>query len=130
MLRKTGRVCTVVASSSLLALTAPAVSEDWPVRPMTMVAPFATCGAVDVLGRTRAARVSELLGQQIINKFKMFTSGPKAQTRSASVRVSKCKKQTFAIWSEQKRKTAMLRSFQSHCPRASDGNVLPLSAPA
>jgi tripartite-type tricarboxylate transporter receptor subunit TctC len=33
---------------------------------MTMVVPFAAGGAVDVLGRTLAARASEILGQQIV----------------------------------------------------------------
>ena len=33
---------------------------------MTMVVPFAAGGAVDVLGRTLAARAAEILGQQIV----------------------------------------------------------------
>jgi tripartite-type tricarboxylate transporter receptor subunit TctC len=48
----------------LFSLTARA--QDWPTRPMTMVVPFAAGGAVDVLGRTLAARGSEILGQQIV----------------------------------------------------------------
>ena len=40
--------------------------RDWPNRPVTMVVPFAAGGAVDVLGRVLAARLGEILGQQII----------------------------------------------------------------
>jgi tripartite-type tricarboxylate transporter receptor subunit TctC len=51
---------------SLLCLAAPCLAQDFPNRPMTMVIPFAAGGAVDVLGRTLAARAGELLGQQIV----------------------------------------------------------------
>jgi tripartite-type tricarboxylate transporter receptor subunit TctC len=54
----------------LIVLTAlaaaPAQAQDYPNRPMTMVVPFAAGGAVDVLGRTLAARAAEILGQQIV----------------------------------------------------------------
>jgi tripartite-type tricarboxylate transporter receptor subunit TctC len=66
MPRTTGRAPFAVALSLLLSLIAPAMAEDWPTRPMSMVVPFAAGGAVDVLGRTLAARASELLGQQIV----------------------------------------------------------------
>ena len=52
----------------LMALTAavPALAQDWPTRPMTMIVPFAAGGAVDVLARALGARTAEILGQQII----------------------------------------------------------------
>ncbi|MSP46315.1 MAG: hypothetical protein EXQ83_10780 [Xanthobacteraceae bacterium] len=50
----------------LASLTAPSSAQDFPNRPMTMVVPFAAGGAVDVLGRTLAARAAEILGQQIV----------------------------------------------------------------
>jgi tripartite-type tricarboxylate transporter receptor subunit TctC len=53
----------------LLALSgasAPAVAQDWPQRPVTMVVPFAAGGGADVMGRILAQRLSELLGQQVI----------------------------------------------------------------
>src|SRR5215813_8229761 len=49
-----------------LALSRPAVAEDWPSRPVTMVVPFAAGGPVDVSGRILAQRVSEILGHQIV----------------------------------------------------------------
>jgi tripartite-type tricarboxylate transporter receptor subunit TctC len=54
---------------ALLACSTPTLAQDvanWPNRPMTMVVPFAAGGAVDVLGRTIAARTAEILGQQIV----------------------------------------------------------------
>ena len=44
----------------------PAVTQDWPTRPVTMVVPFAAGGGTDVLGRIIGRRLSEILGQQII----------------------------------------------------------------
>jgi tripartite-type tricarboxylate transporter receptor subunit TctC len=50
------------------ALTFPtaSIAETWPSRPVTMVVPFAAGGIGDVLGRILAARLSELLGQQVV----------------------------------------------------------------
>ncbi len=45
---------------------APALAQSYPSRPITMVVPFAAGGAFDVLGRILAARMGQILGQQII----------------------------------------------------------------
>src|SRR5215218_1988341 len=47
-------------------LSDPAGSQDWPIRPVTMVVPFAAGGPTDVLGRVTAERMSQILGQQIV----------------------------------------------------------------
>jgi tripartite-type tricarboxylate transporter receptor subunit TctC len=41
-------------------------AQTYPSRPITMVVPFAAGGAFDVMGRILAARMSEILGQQVI----------------------------------------------------------------
>jgi tripartite-type tricarboxylate transporter receptor subunit TctC len=41
-------------------------AQTYPSRPITMVIPFAAGGAFDVMGRILAARMSEILGQQVI----------------------------------------------------------------
>jgi tripartite-type tricarboxylate transporter receptor subunit TctC len=53
-------------AAAMAASIAPAAAQDWPTKPLTMVYPFATGSAADVLGRTFAARLSELLGQPVI----------------------------------------------------------------
>ena len=55
-----------LALASLLALPAPAASQDWPTRPMTMVIPFSAAGGVDVVGRIMAARMAEILRRPVI----------------------------------------------------------------
>jgi tripartite-type tricarboxylate transporter receptor subunit TctC len=49
-----------------LTLSATAGSQEWPARPVTLVVPYAAGGPVDTIGRIMAARLSELLGQQVI----------------------------------------------------------------
>lgn len=49
-----------------LATIAAAQASDWPSRPVTMIVPFAAGGPTDVVGRILAARMSEILKQQII----------------------------------------------------------------
>ena len=50
----------------VFALSGSASAQDYPSRPVTMVIPFAAGGPTDVLGRVMGARMSELLGQQVI----------------------------------------------------------------
>jgi tripartite-type tricarboxylate transporter receptor subunit TctC len=49
-----------------LVATLPAAAQEWPLRAMTMVVPFAAGGGADVMGRILAQRLSELLRQQVI----------------------------------------------------------------
>jgi tripartite-type tricarboxylate transporter receptor subunit TctC len=53
-------------AAALIALTNTTLAQDWPIRPVTMVYPFAAGSAADVLGRLFASRLSELLGQTVI----------------------------------------------------------------
>ena len=54
------------ACAALFTLSGATHAQDYPTRPITMVIPFAAGGPTDVLGRVVAARMSELLGQQIV----------------------------------------------------------------
>ncbi|HEV3371637.1 MAG TPA: tripartite tricarboxylate transporter substrate-binding protein [Xanthobacteraceae bacterium] len=63
------RTCIgIVAASALACLAAsdPASAQSWPSRPLTMVVPFAAGGGADAMGRILAARLAEILGQQVI----------------------------------------------------------------
>src|SRR4051794_8355906 len=44
----------------------PALAQDWPTRPITLVVPLAAGGGSDGLVRIFAPRLSELLGQSVI----------------------------------------------------------------
>jgi tripartite-type tricarboxylate transporter receptor subunit TctC len=56
-------IASVLAS---VAACDPAAAQTWPSRSMTMVVPFAAGGGADIMGRILAARLSEILGQQVI----------------------------------------------------------------
>lgn len=49
-----------------LAITTGAVAQDYPNRPITMVVAYAAGGPVDTVARIVGARLSEVLGQQVI----------------------------------------------------------------
>src|SRR6202790_888164 len=59
-------ICIAASVLALVAAHDPAAAQSWPSRPMTMVVPFAAGGGADIMGRILAARLSEILGQQVI----------------------------------------------------------------
>ena len=63
-----GRLSRYVAVALVASLKCigPALSQEWPTRPVTMVVPFAAGGPADTVGRILAPGLSELLGQQVI----------------------------------------------------------------
>ncbi|HEY3639754.1 MAG TPA: tripartite tricarboxylate transporter substrate binding protein [Xanthobacteraceae bacterium] len=56
----------VITLAVPLPSAGPAAAQSWPTPPVSMVVPFAPGGSVDVMGRILAARLSEVLGQQVI----------------------------------------------------------------
>jgi tripartite-type tricarboxylate transporter receptor subunit TctC len=61
------RAATMVfAFAAICAAASPAAAETWPSRPITMVVPLAAGSGLDVVGRLLAARLGDVLDQQII----------------------------------------------------------------
>ena len=60
------RLLCLAAALTALGCATPASAQDWPVRPVTMVVPFAAGGPMDTLARILQPALSETLGQQII----------------------------------------------------------------
>jgi tripartite-type tricarboxylate transporter receptor subunit TctC len=44
----------------------PAVAQDWPTRPLTLIVPWAAGGGTDVMARIVGRRMSEILGQEVV----------------------------------------------------------------
>jgi tripartite-type tricarboxylate transporter receptor subunit TctC len=55
-----------IAITAVMLATSSAVAQSWPTRSVTMVVPFAAGSASDTVGRILSARLSEVLGQQIV----------------------------------------------------------------
>ena len=62
MLGKSIFAALLAASGAL----SPALAEDYPTRPITMIIPLAVGGSTDVLGRIMAKGMSEALGQTVV----------------------------------------------------------------
>src|SRR6476469_11027970 len=56
----------IAAFAALVGAITPATAQDWPIRPVTMVYPFAAGSAADAMGRIFASRLSELLAQTVV----------------------------------------------------------------
>jgi tripartite-type tricarboxylate transporter receptor subunit TctC len=56
----------IAALMGSLAISGAAGAASWPTRPVTMIVPFAAGGPTDVVGRILAARMSEILKQNIV----------------------------------------------------------------
>lgn len=54
------------AAAGIAAVVSPAMAQQWPTGPVTMIIPFAAGGPTDVLGRIVAERISKSLGQQVV----------------------------------------------------------------
>src|SRR5205085_4218428 len=64
-----GRSISGLAAACIIAVLLgahPASAQSWPTRPLTMVVPFAAGSASDTVARILGARLSEVLGQQVI----------------------------------------------------------------
>ena len=57
---------SLVLGAALAAAITPAVAQNWPTRPLTMVVTFPAGSGSDVLARILGARLAEILGQQVV----------------------------------------------------------------
>ena len=65
----------LVAAAIALGLGAPASAQDYPTRPVRVVIAFSPAGAIDILGRLIADKLSQLWGQQVIVENRPGGSG-------------------------------------------------------
>ena len=83
-----------VALAALLVVPGMAGAQDFPTRAMTMVIPFAAGGPTDLLGRVIAAKMGEILKQNVIVEN---VGGAGGQTGSRRVADAKPDGYTFVL---------------------------------
>jgi tripartite-type tricarboxylate transporter receptor subunit TctC len=66
MLKRGTMTAAFVAATLSSVIVGSAPAQDWPMRPVTMVVPFAPGSSSDTMGRVIAAKLSELLGQSVV----------------------------------------------------------------
>ncbi len=67
MVRRNGLIqCRVTLATILLLTCCAAVAQNYPSRPLRVVVPFAPGGAVDLVARTVAPKLSEAFGQPVV----------------------------------------------------------------
>jgi tripartite-type tricarboxylate transporter receptor subunit TctC len=64
----------VVAFAGLVA-SGDVQAQSWPQRPVRLLVPFAAGGNIDVMGRLMAARLSEIIGQQVVVENRVGGNG-------------------------------------------------------
>jgi tripartite-type tricarboxylate transporter receptor subunit TctC len=73
----------IAAIMALVGACASAAAQEWPTRPVTLVVPYAAGSATDIVARTIAPRLSELLGQPVIIENIAGAGGMTASARVA-----------------------------------------------
>ena len=58
--------CAAFVAAGMAMIQPPAAADDYPSRPVTMIAPWAPGGAVDTVARVIAPKLSERLGKPVI----------------------------------------------------------------
>jgi len=64
-----------IAALSAALVCLPAMAQDWPSRPVTLVNPFAVASAVDVVARLAAQRMTQTLGRSFVVDNRTGASG-------------------------------------------------------
>lgn len=66
MKRISSGACQLLAAVLGMSLTAAAVAQSYPVRPVRVIVPFSPGGAADTPGRVLLSKLSDALGQQVV----------------------------------------------------------------
>jgi tripartite-type tricarboxylate transporter receptor subunit TctC len=69
------RVLSAALASTVALLCSVAAAQSYPVKPVTLVVPFAAVGPTDIVARTLAAAMGKTLGQPVLIENKLGAGG-------------------------------------------------------
>jgi tripartite-type tricarboxylate transporter receptor subunit TctC len=75
LLAKRTALAAALSAAALAALPTATFAQEYPVRPVQMVVPYAAGGTADVLGRVIAQEMSKPLGQSVVVELKPGAGG-------------------------------------------------------
>src|SRR5262245_25712854 len=76
----------IIVSAIAPVIAHPALAQEWPIRPVTMVAPFAAGGTTDAVARILAEGLQSQLGQSVIVENIPGAGGMTGANRVATAR--------------------------------------------
>jgi tripartite-type tricarboxylate transporter receptor subunit TctC len=79
----TKRALVAGATALVASLSAPAMAQEFPNKPITLIVPFAAGGPTDIIARIAAESMSRTLGQQVIVENVAGAGGTTGSTRAA-----------------------------------------------
>ncbi|MDB5415919.1 MAG: tripartite tricarboxylate transporter family receptor, partial [Rubritepida sp.] len=66
---------SLVLAAAGLTLSAPAIAQSWPTRPIRLIVPYAPGGGTDVFARTLAEGLRPILGQPVLVENRAGANG-------------------------------------------------------
>src|SRR5450759_5140247 len=69
------RPAIVALFAAALAVTSPAIGEEWPQKPVRIVVPYAAGGNTDIIARITAQHMTTAFGQPFIIENKVGAAG-------------------------------------------------------
>jgi tripartite-type tricarboxylate transporter receptor subunit TctC len=72
-----------ITASAIFMVVSPALAQNYPARPITLLVPFAAGGATDTVARVTAQSMTKLLGQPIVIENALGAGGTIAATRAS-----------------------------------------------
>jgi tripartite-type tricarboxylate transporter receptor subunit TctC len=69
------RVRTLAAIAACFVLSASALAQSWPSKPLKMIIPYPPGGATDILGRLISQKLGPLIGQPVVVENRAGASG-------------------------------------------------------
>jgi tripartite-type tricarboxylate transporter receptor subunit TctC len=73
------RRSTLISIAAAAALTAPALAQNYPVKPVRVIIPFAAGGGLDIALRPLLQKMSESLQQQFVMDIRAGANAPRTR---------------------------------------------------
>src|SRR5450755_2203998 len=74
-MKRKADTANILAALACAAVTSVASAQQWPVKTIRVIAPFAPGGGADFMGRLTAQHLTELVGQSVVVENRVGAAG-------------------------------------------------------